>query len=90
VKQVVEKVLSLGGKLLIAADHGNCEVMINEDGSPQTAHTTNPVFLLYVGADADQMTLQDGILADIAPTILGLLGVTPPVEMTGHSLLAAK
>lgn len=90
VKQVVEKVLSLGGKLLIAADHGNCEVMINEDGSPQTAHTTNPVFLLYVGADADQMTLQDGILADIAPTILGLLDLTPPLEMTGHSLLAAK
>lgn len=90
VKQVVEKVLSLGGKLLIAADHGNCEVMINEDGSPQTAHTTNPVFLIYVGADADQLTLQDGILADIAPTILGLLGLTPPVEMTGHSLLATK
>mgnify|MGYP003381200262 FL=1 len=90
VQQVVEKVLSLGGKLLIAADHGNCEVMINEDGSPQTAHTTNPVHLIYVGDDADHMILHDGILADIAPTILGLLGLKPPVEMTGKSLLEAK
>ena len=90
VEQVVEKVLSLDGKLLIAADHGNCEVMINEDGSPQTAHTTNPVHLIYVGADAEKMILHDGILADIAPTILGLLGVNPPSEMTGKSLLEAK
>jgi 2,3-bisphosphoglycerate-independent phosphoglycerate mutase len=90
VQLVVEKILSLGGKLLIAADHGNCEEMINEDGSPQTAHTTNPVPLIYVGADADLVVLNDGILADIAPTILGLLGVTPPAEMTGKSLLSPK
>jgi len=90
VQQVVEKILSLGGKLLIAADHGNCEEMINEDGSPQTAHTTNPVPLIYVGADADELVLHDGILADIAPTILGLLGVIPPAEMTGKSLLTPK
>lgn len=90
VERVVEKVLALGGKLLIAADHGNCEEMINEDGSPQTAHTTFPVPLIYVGADADTLVLHDGILADIAPTILGLLGVTPPAEMTGKSLLTAK
>ncbi|MEX2578678.1 MAG: 2,3-bisphosphoglycerate-independent phosphoglycerate mutase [Verrucomicrobiales bacterium] len=89
VRRVVEKVLSLGGKLLITADHGNCEVMINEDGSPQTAHTTNPVHLIYVGDDADRMTLSDGKLADIAPTILGLLGLESPEEMTGKSLLAA-
>ena len=90
VQRVVEKILSLGGKLLIAADHGNCEEMINEDGSPQTAHTTNPVPLIYVGADADELVLHDGILADIAPTILGLLGVKPPAEMTGKSLLTPK
>lgn len=90
VRRVVEKVLSLGGKLLITADHGNCEQMICDDGSPHTAHTTNPVYLIYVGADGNKVTLSDGILADIAPTILGLLGVTPPAEMTGHSLLTPR
>ncbi len=90
VERVVARVLALGGCLLIAADHGNCELMINEDGSPQTAHTTFPVPLLYVGADSDQYELRDGILADIAPTILGLLGLPVPVEMTGRSLLCAK
>lgn len=90
VRRVVEKVLSLGGKLLITADHGNCEVMINPDGSPQTAHTTNLVHLIYVGDDADAVTLRSGKLADIAPTILGLLGLEQPEEMTGESLLAAK
>ena len=88
---VVEKgVSSLGGKLLITADHGNCDQMINEDGSPHTAHTTNPVHLIYVGADADELDLQSGILADIAPTILHLLGVEQPSEMTGKILLSKK
>lgn len=90
VERVVEKILGLGGKLLISADHGNCETMINEDGSPQTAHTTNPVHLIYVGDDADQLVLSDGILADIAPTLLGLLGLAAPAEMTGKSLLSPK
>lgn len=88
VRRVVEKVLELDGKLLITADHGNCEQMINDDGSPHTAHTTNPVHLIYVGSDADKVTLSDGILADIAPTILGLLGVDQPEAMTGKSLLS--
>ncbi len=90
VRRVVEKVLSLGGKLLITADHGNCEVMINEDGSPQTAHTTNLVYLIYIGDDADSKTLANGKLADIAPTILQLLGLDQPEEMTGESLLSDK
>lgn len=90
VRRVVEKVLSLGGKLLITADHGNCEVMINPDGSPQTAHTTNLVHLIYVGDDADSYTLKDGKLADIAPTMLKLLGLEQPKEMTGESLLVGK
>ena len=64
--------------------------MINEDGSPQTAHTTNPVFLIYVGDDAASKTLSSGKLADIAPTILALLGLEQPEEMTGVSLLTAK
>ena len=90
VRRVVEKVLSLGGKLLITADHGNCEVMINPDGSPQTAHTTNLVHLIYVGGDADGYSLKDGKLADIAPTILQLLGLEAPEEMTGDVLLVEK
>ncbi|MDF1659803.1 MAG: 2,3-bisphosphoglycerate-independent phosphoglycerate mutase, partial [Verrucomicrobiales bacterium] len=90
VRRVVEKVLSLGGKLLITADHGNCETMINADGSPQTAHTTNLVHLIYVGDDGDEVNLSSGKLADIAPTILALLGLEQPEEMTGESLLSAK
>ena len=90
VRRVVGKVLSLGGKLLITADHGNCEEMINPDGSPQTAHTTNLVPLIYVADDADEVNLSSGKLADIAPTILSLLGVESPEEMTGESLLSTK
>ncbi|QQL44332.1 2,3-bisphosphoglycerate-independent phosphoglycerate mutase [Sulfuriroseicoccus oceanibius] len=90
VRQVVERTLELGGKLIITADHGNCEKMINPDGSPHTAHTTNLVHCLYVAADHDQYTMKDGILADIAPTLLDLLGVDKPAEMTGHTLRAAK
>lgn len=90
VKAVVETALSLGGRLLITADHGNCEQMLNPDGSPHTAHTTNLVHLVYVGADAHEMQCRDGILADVAPTLLDLLGVSKPVEMTGHSLVVRK
>jgi 2,3-bisphosphoglycerate-independent phosphoglycerate mutase len=61
VRQVVEKTLALGGALLITADHGNCEQMRNIDGSPNTAHTTNLVHLLYVAGDAPQRTLDSGI-----------------------------
>lgn len=88
VRMIVEKVLSLGGKLFITADHGNCEQMRNADGSPHTAHTTNLVHGIYVAADAAQFTVRNGILADIAPTLLDMLGVKQPAEMTGRSLLA--
>jgi 2,3-bisphosphoglycerate-independent phosphoglycerate mutase len=84
---MVEKVLALGGKLFITADHGNCEQMRNADGSPNTAHTTNVVHGIYVAADAKNNALRDGILADIAPTLLSMLGVAQPPEMTGRSLL---
>lgn len=90
VKSVVETALSLGGRLLITADHGNCEQMLNPDGSPHTAHTTNLVHLVYVGADAHSMECRDGILADVAPTLLSLLGVQKPAEMTGKSLVVNK
>ncbi|MEM7039557.1 MAG: 2,3-bisphosphoglycerate-independent phosphoglycerate mutase, partial [Bacteroidota bacterium] len=87
VKQVVEETLRLGGKLLITADHGNCEFMRNEDGSPHTAHTTNLVHAIYVADDAEGRSVNDGILADVAPTLLDMLGMDAPEEMTGKSLL---
>ncbi|MCX6875368.1 MAG: 2,3-bisphosphoglycerate-independent phosphoglycerate mutase [Verrucomicrobia bacterium] len=87
VKAVVEETLRLGGKLLVTADHGNCEYMRNPDGSPNTAHTTNLVHIVYVADDADGYRVKDGILAEVAPTLLEMLGVAKPVEMTGSSLL---
>jgi 2,3-bisphosphoglycerate-independent phosphoglycerate mutase len=88
--RLVPAVLSLGGKLLLTADHGNCELMRNPDGSPNTAHTTNLVHLVYVAADAQNFRLENGILADIAPTLLFLLGLPKPEEMTGHCLLEVR
>ena len=87
--RLVPAVLSLGGKLLITADHGNCELMRNPDGSPNTAHTTNLVHLIYVAEGAKNFRLESGILADIAPTLLFLLGLPKPAEMTGHNLLSS-
>lgn len=87
VQAVVEKTLELGGSLLITADHGNCELMRNPDGSPHTAHTTNLVHVIYAGADHGELTLRDGILADIAPTLLDMLDLEKPEAMTGSSLI---
>ncbi|MGB2351996.1 MAG: 2,3-bisphosphoglycerate-independent phosphoglycerate mutase, partial [Akkermansiaceae bacterium] len=71
-------------------DHGNCEKMINEDGSPHTAHTTNLVHAIYVAEDHDDYEVNDGILADVAPTLLDMMGLEPSPEMTGKSLLNKK
>lgn len=90
VQKVVDKVLSLDGKLLITADHGNCELMRNPDGSPHTAHTTFLVHLVYVSNQPKAFWLTDGILADIAPTLLDMLGVDKPAEMTGSSRLVRQ
>ena len=90
VRKVTEETLRLGGQLLITADHGNCEKMVNADGSPHTAHTTNLVHAIYVGADHEKYEVNDGILADIAPTLLDLMKVKPSPEMTGKSLLKKK
>ncbi len=86
-KLLVERTLELGGKLLLTADHGNCELMRNPDGSPNTAHTTNLVQFIYVAADVAGAKLDNGILADVAPTLLDMLGVAQPAEMTGRSLI---
>jgi len=83
--EVFERVSELGGVCLITADHGNAEQLIAADGSPQTAHTTNPVPLIVT---APGVTLRDdGELADLAPTALHLLGIEPPTVMTGRSLV---
>jgi len=71
----------------VTADHGNCEQMRNADGSPNTAHTTNLVHCIYVARDAAKFRCEDGILADVAPTLLFLLGMKQPAEMTGRNLL---
>ncbi len=87
--QVVEAVLDVGGALLITADHGNAEQMrSDETGQAHTAHTVNPVPLIYVGAHPRPL-MGSGTLADIAPTLLDLMGVNPPSEMNGHSLIEA-
>ena len=85
VGKVVAAIQEMGGIALITADHGNAEQMLQEDGvSPFTAHTTNLVPFCIVGAD---VTLRDGRLADIAPTMLDLMGMEKPVEMNGESLI---
>ncbi|WP_353084923.1 2,3-bisphosphoglycerate-independent phosphoglycerate mutase [Flavobacterium sp.] len=85
VKEVVEAALKNNYTTIIIADHGNCETMINPDGSPNTAHTTNPVPIILV--DKEMKSIHDGVLGDIAPTILELMGVEKPEAMTRHSLL---
>lgn len=86
VKEVVETALENNYSTIIIADHGNCETMINPDGSPNTAHTTNPVPFILV--DKEHIPIRDGVLGDISPTILELMGIKKPEVMTGRSLLA--
>jgi 2,3-bisphosphoglycerate-independent phosphoglycerate mutase len=83
--RVVEAVHGSGGACVITADHGNCDHMLEDDGSPNTAHSLNPV--PFVVTTAGSLN-GDGILADVAPTILALMGIEQPPEMTGRSLLA--
>jgi 2,3-bisphosphoglycerate-independent phosphoglycerate mutase len=85
--RVVDAVTKVGGKLLITADHGNCEQMVDDNGRPHTAHTTNPVQFIFVDPNRKKQLLRDGILADLAPTILELLELEKPAAMTGQSLL---
>ncbi|MDO4668804.1 MAG: 2,3-bisphosphoglycerate-independent phosphoglycerate mutase [Butyricicoccus pullicaecorum] len=89
VGRVLDAITAHGGCALITADHGNADQMLEEDGkSPFTAHSTNPVPLALVGRDDSVKALAEGgVLADLAPTMLDLLGLAQPAEMTGHSLL---
>jgi 2,3-bisphosphoglycerate-independent phosphoglycerate mutase len=88
--KLVEAARAKGGALFITADHGNCELMKDpESGKPHTAHTTNPVPLLYVNdADRDATLKTGGRICDVAPTMLELLGLPKPAAMSGHSLLS--
>ena len=86
--RIAEAVAEAGGALLVTADHGNCELMRDPaTGGPHTAHTTNPVPVM-LAAPGGAPGLVDGRLADLAPTLLALMGIEQPAEMTGHSLLA--
>tara|TARA_B110000902_G_scaffold242574_1_gene294045 strand:- start:5601 stop:7097 length:1497 start_codon:yes stop_codon:yes gene_type:complete len=84
-KAVIETGLRNGYSILLIADHGNCETMMNPDGSPHTAHTTNPVPFILI--DKEIKSINSGVLGDIAPTVLELIGVNQPTEMTQKSLL---
>ncbi|MFW5873484.1 MAG: 2,3-bisphosphoglycerate-independent phosphoglycerate mutase [Bacillota bacterium] len=86
VAQIVPAIIERGGQVLLTADHGNAEQMKEEDGSPFTAHTTNPVPLAYLGGPKGA-SIETGILADIAPTMLDILGIEKPESMTGDSLI---
>jgi len=85
VKNVVNTALENDYTTILIADHGNCETMINPDGTPNTAHTTNPVPIILI--DKDLKTIKDGILGDVAPTILKLIGLPQPTAMTQESLV---
>ena len=86
--RIVQAIDQAGGALLVTADHGNCELMRDPlTGGPHTAHTTNPVPVMLHGGGARQ--LHDGRLADIAPTLLALMGLAQPAEMTGRDLAEA-
>lgn len=87
--KVVEAVENTQGVLLITADHGNAEQMVDyKTGEPHTAHTTNPVPLILVGMD--DVKIKPGKLADLAPTMLDIMGLEKPEEMTGESIIVKE
>ncbi len=87
VQKVVDAILSVGGQVLVTADHGNCDHMFEADGTPFTAHTTNPVPLIAIGNASVKGLADGGKLCDIAPTMLEMMGIPVPQEMSGKSLI---
>jgi 2,3-bisphosphoglycerate-independent phosphoglycerate mutase len=87
--RIVPLALEKGYACLIIADHGNSDFMVNEDGTPNTAHTKNPVPCILASNDPPA-SIRDGRLADVAPTLLYLLGLSKPAEMTGENLVVAS
>ena len=91
VRRVVDQILSMSGSAILTADHGNADKMLDKDGSPFTAHTTNPVPVVLISEKYKNAVLRkDGVLADIAPTLLEVMGLPVPNEMTGKSLIIRK
>lgn len=86
VKDTVEAAKAHGYEVVIIADHGNADHAINEDGTPNTAHSLNPVPFVYVTENKDAK-VENGILADVAPSILKIMGMPQPSDMTGKALL---
>lgn len=87
VQRIIDAVLASGGRALVTADHGNAEELVAPDGQPHTAHTLNPVPLVLVEKNTESTLRSEGILGDIAPTILDLWNVAVPADMTGKSLV---
>jgi 2,3-bisphosphoglycerate-independent phosphoglycerate mutase len=87
VGKIVDRVLQLGGAVLITADHGNAEIMVDETGGPHTAHTCDMAPFILVDDSRKGAKLRKGVLADLAPTMLAMLGIPQPAEMTGKSLI---
>jgi 2,3-bisphosphoglycerate-independent phosphoglycerate mutase len=88
VQKVVDKILAMGGAVLLTADHGNADKLLADDGSSFTAHTTNPVPVVLISEEYKNATLRtDGVLADLAPTLLTVMHLPVPAEMTGKSLI---
>jgi 2,3-bisphosphoglycerate-independent phosphoglycerate mutase len=85
--KLVDAIRVKGGTVMVIADHGNAEVMITEEGKPHTQHTTNPVPCVIIGADKTFKLRDGGVLGDVAPTLLEILNLTQPQEMTGKSLI---
>ena len=90
VGEVVDATLAAGGCMLLTADHGNAEEMRFPDGGTNTQHSTDPVPVVFISNEPGRWTIRDGELSDVAPTILGLLGLPVPSRMTGRSLLARR
>ena len=86
VKDTVEAAKANDYEVIIIADHGNADHAINADGTPNTAHSLNPVPFVYVTTNKDAK-VEDGVLADVAPSILHIMGLTQPADMTGHDLI---
>jgi len=83
--EIIEKGMENGYSFIVIADHGNADYVVNEDGSPNTAHTTNLVPIILI--DKDYKSIRDGKLADIAPSILKVMGLEIPIEMNGEVLV---